>query len=285
VTPSVSVVVPVHADRGRLELTLDALDAQDYAGPVEVLVVDNGDNPTIPSATSGRATTRVLREPAPGSYAARNTGVAEASGAVLAFTDADCVPRPDWLSAAVAALMTHERAFVGGAIALFPRPGRRPRAAEVYDCANGLRQDRYVGEQGWAATANMLVRRATFDEVGPFDARLRSGGDRLWGRRAAALGVRPTYAADAVVDHPARDSLRELRTKTIRVTTGDVDARRLDGRPVFDPGTLLSEVRPHTRSIARASARVSPTWTRDRVVYVLVAHWLQYVSVLTRLRG
>ena len=109
--PSVTVVVPVFGDRGGVQATLDALRAQDYAGSFDVVLVDNGDNdrspvlgPTAP-ALPRDIEVQVVREPVPGSYAARNAGLRTTSAQVLAFTDADCAPRTDWVSAGVAALM------------------------------------------------------------------------------------------------------------------------------------------------------------------------------------
>ena len=110
---------------------------------------------------------------------------------MLAFTDADCLPRPDWLSRGVDRLLAGSGpSFAAGRIQLFPsRPGR-PTSAELFELAEGFPQESYVREQGFAATANLLVTRETFDLVGPFRAELQSGGDREWGTRAGSRGVR-----------------------------------------------------------------------------------------------
>src|SRR4051812_31173088 len=111
--PLVSVIVPVFNDADRLSACLDALAEQDY--PVElvqVIVVDNGSTDDVGDVLSQRAGVCVLHEPRQGSYSARNAGIAAATGAVLAFTDSDCLPTSRWLSEAVRTLQ------------LLPRPAR-----------------------------------------------------------------------------------------------------------------------------------------------------------------
>ncbi|WP_432511362.1 glycosyltransferase family 2 protein [Kineococcus sp. SYSU DK001] len=278
--PVVTVVVPVHGDRGQIAGTARALAAQDYPGDVHVVVVDNGDNVDLDGSTAVLENLQLVSEPQPGSYAARNAALPLAVGEVLAFTDGDCLPRPDWLTAGVAELLAAPGpAFVGGAIELFPRDPAHPTAAELWDCANGLRQDVYVRVQGWAATANMMTLRSTFDDVGRFSQTLRSGGDREWGQRAVARGVRPVFGAAAVVDHPARRTMAELHKKVRRVTRGEVDKRRAAGAPPVDVAELLRSLRPNVRSILRTSRQVGPRWSPDRVRYVAVAQWLQYYFI------
>src|SRR5262249_13620664 len=93
----ISVVVPV-ADAGRLPRCLEALARQTLdPSAYEVLVADN-----TPSEGTRRITeatpARHLSAPGRGSYAARNAGVREAKGAIVAFTDADCAGPPGWLA-------------------------------------------------------------------------------------------------------------------------------------------------------------------------------------------
>src|SRR5690606_16589320 len=95
--PTVTVVVPVYNDVQRLRTCVAALLAQDYpAERVEVLVVDNASDVDVSVALpAGETRVRLLHESRRGSYAARNRALTEATGEVLAFTDADCLPRPD----------------------------------------------------------------------------------------------------------------------------------------------------------------------------------------------
>ncbi|MEO1316784.1 MAG: glycosyltransferase [Pseudomonadota bacterium] len=219
--PGISVIIPVFNDAGGLARCLDALARQTDAAPFEVIVVDNGSDPPLDPATlPALPSLRLIRETVPGSYAARNAGIAAARASVLAFTDADCRPRPDWLAAGHAAIDalggTEAPGAIGGRIQIFPARAEAPRPAELYEAALMLDQADYVA-RGFAATANMWTTTATMRAVGPFDATLQSGGDAEWGRRVFAAGAPLRYDAATVIDHPARDSIGALYRKLRRV--------------------------------------------------------------------
>jgi glycosyltransferase involved in cell wall biosynthesis len=168
------------------------------APPFEVLVVDNGSSDdSVAVARSAAVQPVVLAESRRGSYAARNAGITAARGARLAFTDADCVPTPDWVARGSAAAGP----VVGGDVRM--TPSARPTVWERYDRALYLRQESLV-QQGFAATANLWVDRTAMERVGPFDPALRSSGDLEWGRRAGRAGLSVVYAADVAVEHAPR---------------------------------------------------------------------------------
>ena len=153
----------------------------------------------------------------PGSYAARNAAVATCRGDVLAFTDSDCIPAPDWLVRGTAALVARPGCgLIGGRIDLFAADEDRPTVGEVYEryYAFHVRDD--VERKHFAPTANLFTTRAVFDTLGGFDATLKSGGDRDFGNRAVAAGFEILYADDVVVQHPAR-RLGDLLHKKMRV--------------------------------------------------------------------
>ena len=226
--PVVTVVVPVRDGARVLPACLDALVAQQDAPPFEVVVVDNGSrDATARLARAHPVVDRVVSEPRPGSYAARNAGIAAARGRVLAFTDADCRPDPRWLAHGVAAL---DRAgVVGGRVRAVVQD--RPTTWERYDRATYLDQERAVRDEGYAATANLLVRAEVFAAIGPFDPTLSSSGDLEWGQRATAAGHRPVHAPDAVVDHVARRTARGTWRLHRRLGAGWRDLARRGARP------------------------------------------------------
>ncbi|WP_406672106.1 glycosyltransferase, partial [Natronospira sp.] len=87
----VAVIVPVYDDARRLAGCLRALEEQTYpADRYQVLVVDNGSGEDIAGVCRAFPRVRCVSEPRPGSYAARNKGIACTEGEFLAFTDSDC---------------------------------------------------------------------------------------------------------------------------------------------------------------------------------------------------
>jgi glycosyltransferase involved in cell wall biosynthesis len=230
----VSVVIPVFNDSARLLQCLHALDNQSYPkADYEVIVVDNGSDESVAPLVRSYPQVRVHHEARPSSYAARNTGIGHAKGDIMAFTDADCIPAPDWIESGVATLLaTQGCGLVGGRVDVFFKDPARPSAIELYDASRGFRQRKYIEVDHFGATANMFTFRSLFEKLGPFDGELKSYGDVEWGRRVAASGYRLAYANDAVVAHPARDTLGALCKRILRVTGGlhDVKRKRLDRR-------------------------------------------------------
>lgn len=238
--PRVTVIVPVKDGLDRLQICLQALLAQDY--PVdryEVIVVDNGSSTSPAGVIPEDTRVTLLTEPTPGSYRARNVGLARASGEIIAFTDADCVPAVDWLTEATECLIRDPSIdMIGGQVELAYEHGAPLTGPEWVEFVEGFPQQRYV-RNGFAVTANMVTRRSVFDRVGLFDAELLSGGDAEWGRRVRDSGGHQHFAASVVVKHPARESWPELREKTARTTAGVVRRTRKGGRPRVAVARLL----------------------------------------------
>ncbi len=204
----VSVIVPFRDAAATLARCLAALRAQESpAGGFEVIAVDNGSRDAS-AAVAQRAEVLVLREPRPGAYAARNRGVREARGRLLAFTDADCVPRPDWLRRLVDAMADPRIVVVMG------RDLAVGRSRVVRLLAEYTHQKEVVVSAGTDVRAysghtnNLMTRREAFDRLGPFDERPR-GADVLFVRRVLAFhgAAAVCYVPGAVVDHLELDSV------------------------------------------------------------------------------
>lgn len=213
-TPKLSVVVPHYEDLSRLALCLDDLERQTLPRDAFEIVVSDNASPcgleAIEKVIAGRA--RLVLAPEKGAGPTRNSGVGVARGEVLAFTDSDCRPEPEWLAAGLAALDAHD--FVGGRMKVLVDDPDRMTPTEAFELLFAFNNERYVTRKGFTVTANLLCRRELFDRVGGF--RVGLSEDVEWCQRATGLGYRLGYAANAVVGHPARKTWAELRKKWAR---------------------------------------------------------------------
>jgi glycosyltransferase involved in cell wall biosynthesis len=196
--PDVSVVIPARDAAVTLPRTLQALERQTLPRErFEVIVADDGSaDPTAAIAGASPVVDRVVAVEGPagaGPGAARNAGARAARAPVLAFTDADCSPAPRWLANALAAVGAND--LVQGRV----EPERPPGAYDRTVYATAF--------HGLFETANLVVRRDLFDQLGGFEAGWTPGGgkelgeDTWFGWRARRAGARVAFAADAVVRH------------------------------------------------------------------------------------
>jgi glucosyl-dolichyl phosphate glucuronosyltransferase len=228
-----SVIVCTYNRAGMLPAAFAALAAQRVAPALEweLVVVDNN------SSDDTRAVVEAFRAraPMPVSYVfearqglsfARNTGVAAAKGDVIAFTDDDTIPAPDWVAGTVAGLNEFKAQVTGGRILLdWPAPvpawlARQPGLFGSLSQMDYDRTERLVEERGhpqiWGG--NMSFRREVFDRIGLFDTRLGRVAQRLYSgedvdfvRRALAAGLIVVFDARLVVWH--RVPLERMRRR------------------------------------------------------------------------
>jgi GT2 family glycosyltransferase len=213
--PDVSVLVPARNAAGDLPRLLAALRAQTLPPErFETVVVDDcSTDETREMAGRAAGVTLVQLESPSGPSTARNSAVAAATGRILAFTDADCVPTATWLEHGLAALERGDADILAGRIEI--ELNGRPSRAALLDAARHLNQERYAS-LGWGATANLWMTRETFERVGGFNPHLFPGEDEEFGRRAIAAGARVAYAHDTAVLHPPRERARDLWRKAYR---------------------------------------------------------------------
>jgi glucosyl-dolichyl phosphate glucuronosyltransferase len=213
--PDVSVVVAAHTlDRWPdIVAGAEALAHQTVA-PLEVLLVVDHNDALLARARDELPEVRVLPNTrTPGASGARNTGIAEAKGAVVAFLDDDARPEPDWVERLLAAYDDPAVRAVGG-VARPVWPDRRP--AHLPPELDWLVGCSYLG-QPTARTdvrnlwgCNMSVRADVFAEIGDFDEQIGRVGLIPLGNEETELcirigqrlpGARVVYEPSAVVHH------------------------------------------------------------------------------------
>lgn len=213
-----AVIIPHFNDPERLRTCLAALAPQLAARPdTECVVVDNDSPLDLAPLMADFPAIRWVVEPRKGAAAARNRGVAETRAPALAFLDSDCVPADDWLDTALAHGDTAD--VVGGRIDTFDETPPPRSGAEAFEAVFAFRQRHYIDQKGFSVTANLLTRRAVFEDVGPM--RVGLSEDMDWCFRATARGYRIVYDDALRVSHPTRATWSALMKKWRR-TTGEM---------------------------------------------------------------
>jgi hypothetical protein len=206
--------------------------------------------------------------------------VARATGRLIAFTDADCRPRPAWLEEGVKAIGQREgRVVVGGEVLL--EHSTRETAVSLYQSICGFQQQDNIESKRFSVTANIFVPRDIFAEVGPFAETLFSGGDREWCWRAGESGVAVVFAPLAIVDTTPRSTLKSAITQARRVAAGRRSLIRGAPRP-----QIALMAMPHRGAVQAAFWLIRhPSLPYSKLVPVLfVACVLRLAAALEALR-
>ncbi|HEY7114253.1 MAG TPA: glycosyltransferase [Thermoanaerobaculia bacterium] len=219
----VSVVVATSNRAHLLQGTLEALAAQRVSPDLawEIVVVDNASRDGTSDlvrwfAKGAPVPVRATFEPRPGVSHARNRGIAEASGAILAFTDDDVLPAPDWVAQIDAAMDRWRSQGVGGRILPrweTPPPRWLAESKRLRECLalEESEDSRLLSLPRRLPTIwgpNMAFRREVFEKAGSFDTQRGLVGKRLFRgeevdlvERALGLGLPLAYDASLVVFH------------------------------------------------------------------------------------
>lgn len=185
----VSVIIPAYAAAKTIGETLESVLSQTMPA-LEVIVVDDGSPDSTADVVRGFPGVRLVSQSNSGPGPALNTGVAAASGDVLAFLDADDLWTRGALSAQTAALTRDERAdAVVGDMDEFVCPSEPSESATRF--APRGRQT------GWISGAT-AVRSAAFHRIGLFEG--IGGGHWIdWMDRARRQGLTFTLSCQLVL--------------------------------------------------------------------------------------
>jgi len=198
--PRISVIIPVCNDYENLRICLNALENQSLnKDRFEVVVVDNKSS-NVPQWIMAYYGVRFFRENSVrSSYAARNLGIKQALGDIIAFTDADCVPDANWLLKAEEMMEEEKTDLLAGAIIFQEEKGNG--FFKKLDSKMHLQQKANAG-MGSANTANLFVRKELFDRFGLFPE-WKSVADTYWTNTASGGNFIP-FSNECIVYHPKR---------------------------------------------------------------------------------
>jgi glycosyltransferase involved in cell wall biosynthesis len=274
----ISVIIPTYKDWERLSLCLKALDIQTVSKDnFEILVINNDSNEEAPADLFIPSNCKILTEDKPGSYAARNRGVSESCGEILAFTDSDCIPSFDWIEQSNKAI-SNEVDIVAGKINLFYR-SKDLNYAEIYEKAYAFRQE-LNASYGVSVTANLIVKKSVFAEIGYFDSSLLSGGDFNWTKRATNKGVKLKFFENVIVEHPSRDKLSSLILKNKRKAGGNLKKNKGDFKVVLK--LIFSGFLPPFKSYVSLFGRRDLSF-KEKIILIYVNYYVKIFSTMNYL--
>ncbi len=279
--PLVSVVIPTHLRETRLSFALDALAGQ-------TLPLDRFEVVAVRSPAAGPRTepppgldVRFLESPEANISVQRNLGWREAKAPLVAFTDDDCRPSPDWLERLLAAAEGEAGAPRSDRVA-FGRTEPDPDEGHLhYGIARTIH---VIGPDRWFRTCNIAYPRALLESLGGFDEELAFHcEDTDLGLRALAEGAEGVFVDEAVVWHAVH--VRSFG-QAVR------DAARLSGEPGLlarwpaqrDELYLRTFVSEEHAKVVLALAGAL-LWRRSKALALLAAYPYVMGRVAKRLRN
>ena len=243
-----------------LKRHLDALSGQTYPRrAVEWIVVCDGCSDDSAALARGAGADQVLEQPTSGPAAARNVGLAAASGHLVCFLDDDIIPDPGWIQAfaddvrpgeskivhmgycphAPASIKTHldqrNAAWYEGRIESIGRPGRELRFTDFFG-------------------GNFAVPRQLFADFGGFDPRFWLAEDYEMAFRALRQGWRIRFVPAARAEHHFHRDAHAYGRQAFRV--GQADALLVRVHPEIAPEVRIGLPRRPMKRIAGIGWRV-----------------------------
>ena len=213
----VSIIIPAHNAEKTIEVCLQALHCQTGINdlPCEIILVDDGStDDTV--ALAQKAGVRIISQEKKGPSSARNAGIHSAQGDIVCFTDADCVPQPDWLQEIITPLL--ENPDIAGCKGAYCSQQKelvsRFVQIEYEDKYDVLRQHSYITFMDFYSAA---YRRQILLEKNGFDERFTDANseDRELSYRLADQGYKMVFQSTALVCHVHTNSLKGYILKKI----------------------------------------------------------------------
>jgi glucosyl-dolichyl phosphate glucuronosyltransferase len=213
---AVSILFATYRRGEILRITLDSfvrLSTSQFS--YEIIVIDNACEHQIASLVNSYQNLlpiRYLQEPAPGKNSALITGLSQAAGDILVFTDDDVIADPEWLNALVAGMARlPEYDLFGGRILPSLPENTEDKHGLLQRNGSFIKSAYVIADWQLPEGPNMAVRRRVFDSGITFDPRIGpNGGNYIMGsesdflNRAAAKGFKGAYIPSALVQHQIR---------------------------------------------------------------------------------
>jgi glycosyltransferase involved in cell wall biosynthesis len=227
----VSVIIPCYNGRETIRMTLESLRKQTAVFQYEVIVVDSSSDRTDQLIRDEFPEVRLIHLDAqtlPGS--GRNLGILNARGEIVAFTDADAVPDPDWLDRIVSVLKSRKTDAAGGAV------------INGFTASMAAWISHLVEFNEWTVTTpagyvknipsvNIAFRKNTFSRYRICYSDIFPSEDTLMNWSLIERGGNLYFDPSIRVTHWSRSSLSRLFSHQIRLGRASGHARRISTLP------------------------------------------------------
>jgi len=239
--PHASIIIPAYNAQDTLQICLNSIMALDYPkNKIQVILVDNNSTDATQSIARRYPIIILHEKHIKSSYAARNVGIENAKGEILAFTDADCVVSPKWLSNLISQHCNLDIGCFAGKISSY-----KPKTlAECFADTDEENHDQFLCVTKWsyAQTANVAYRKEVFENIGLFNTNLESGGDVDFTWRMLKHGkYNIIYESDAIVYHKHRTTLKGLYLQHRKYGQGQTELAKTHPEKIVSISTLVKQ--------------------------------------------
>ena len=226
--PDISLVIPVFNAISTISLCLESVQELQYPrDKLEIIVVDNGSDDGSDKIAKKFGVQLFYETSIKSSYQARNRGVTNAGGELIAFTDSDCIVSSDWLINLIKGWDDKSIGCFAGEILSY----NPTTLVEKFSDRSGILRHKWALDcsyMPYTTTANTAYRKEVFDRVGLFNPQLFSGGDGdLSWRMQRETDLKIKFEPDAVVYHKHRTNITGLYKQFKKYEYGQLLLRKL----------------------------------------------------------
>ncbi len=278
----VSVVIPAYQAAKTISSCLDALHDQDVDQPFEIIVVDDGSKDGTTDLVEKSCAHAIRHPQSKGPSAARNSGIKAANGEIICFTDADCMPKKDWVRQM---LVPFEDPEIVGAKGVYRTKQKEIVARFVqieyedkYDLLRTQDNINFIDTYSAAYRKEILLANGGFDEQVFFVE------DQELSFRLASRGYQMMFQPAATVYHLHSDSISSyLRKKFMNGYWKAQILRRFPGRAIQDshtPQVLKIQIILLAIILLSAAGLLISTWSGLLLAFFIGAFFMSAVPFL-----
>jgi cellulose synthase/poly-beta-1,6-N-acetylglucosamine synthase-like glycosyltransferase len=203
--PRISIIVAVYNSQSTISKCLESIFGLDHPS-YEVIVVDDGSSDRTAELCEAFSGAKVIRLDRGGPSRARNIGVLAARGAIVAFTDGDCIVDGQWLNELERGFIRSDVAGVGGDQRSPADESEMGKRIQEFLKISGIvtkyiKTDATFRETDHNPSCNSAYRKVVIEEIGGFDETQFPGEDLELDLKILRRGHRLIYNPAAVVEH------------------------------------------------------------------------------------